>query len=149
MSKASTAITEGYKPLWSHNFVADDEEMPELATNEDWRGIMVRARKAHNLTQTQLGDDVGLSQVMVSKIETGEAGSSTFILRICRRLSIPEPMHFANEQQRTWSQMGHVLRYRSPEQYEAALRLVESMVKQLEPQADQPTDEQKPPDGRK
>lgn len=123
--------------------------MPELATNDEWRGIMVRARKAHKLSQEQLGNDVGLSQVMISKIESGESTSSTYVLRICRRLSIPEPTHFADERQKVWSQYGHVLRHRNPEQYEAALRLIESMVKQVEQDADAAIEEPPQPERRK
>lgn len=110
---------------------AAEEETPELATNEEWRLIMVRARKDHSMTQEQLGKAVGTSQVMISKIESGEAGSSSFVLAICRVLNIPEPVHFANEEQREWSQLGHVLR-QQPERYRAALNLLKLMVEQEE-----------------
>lgn len=126
--------------MCSYDFVPE-EDMPELATNDEWRAIMIRARKDHGMTQEQLAEAVGASQVMISKIESGAASSSTYILRICRVLKIPEPMHFANEEQREWSQLGHLLRRTSPDQYQAALRLLRSMVKQAEHAA---TEEAKP-----
>jgi transcriptional regulator with XRE-family HTH domain len=126
-------------------FVTDpNEEMPELATNEEWRGIMIRARNAHGLTQKQLGDKVGLSQVMISKLESGESSASTHVLRICRVLQIPEPVNFATDEQKEWWQLGHVLRARNPDQYEAALRLLRSMVDAVE----QETAETQPPPQR-
>ena len=149
MITARGFITESYKPLCSHNFVADEQEhMPELATNETWRGIMARARKTHGLTQGQLGDDVGLSQVMISKLETGESESSTFILRICRRLSIAEPQHFANERDRHWAELGHLLRLKATGQYDATTALVESMLKKLE-DAEAANDETTEPQDRR
>lgn len=129
-----------------------DEHDPELSTNEEWRGIMARARKAHGLTQEQLGAKVGLSQVMISKLESGESASSTAVLAICRELEIPEPQNFADEDTRDWWQMGHVLRQRNPEGYEAAKRMMRTLVKQLEATA-QPSDEdhadETPPQSRK
>lgn len=133
-------MQESYKSLCSYNFVAStDDETPEIATNEEWRGIMVRARKQYGLTQGQLGDAVGTSQAMISKLESGEAGASSLVLAICRRLSIPEPQHFANEEQKEWSQLGHVLRHKGGQEYEAALALLRSMAKRIEG-ADVPVD---------
>lgn len=111
---------------------------PEISTNPHWRGIMVRARKAHvvddhPMTQKELGTKVGCSQVTISKIENGEQDASDRILEICRVLSIPAPQHFEDEDSRTWSELGRVLRAGSPEQYEAARRLVETMAKALPP----------------
>lgn len=127
-------------------FVTQDEEMPELATNEEWRGIMTRARKAHGMTQDELGAKVGLSQVMISKLETGESGSSTHILRICRVLDIPEPANFATDEQRDWWQLGHVLRSRNTEQYAAAKQLIRTMVEQLEAAISRDEGVELPPD---
>ncbi len=108
----------------------DDDEMPELSTNEEWRGIMVRARKAQNYTQETLGAAVGLSQVMISKLESGESTSSSYVLKICRLLSIPVPAHFESEQQRAWAQLGRVLRAKRPGLYESTVALVEEMIAQ-------------------
>jgi transcriptional regulator with XRE-family HTH domain len=129
--------------LWSHNFVAsEDDNEPELATNDEWRKIMVRARKTHGLTQEQLADEFGVSQVTISKIESGAFGSSKLVLPISRRLKIPEPQHFADNEQREWSQLGHVLRHHGGAEYDAALQLLRSMVKRIE--GDQPADLEKP-----
>lgn len=128
-------ITRSYKPLCSHRFVSEDgkrdDNTAEIATNEVWRGIMVRARKTHKLTQVELGKLVGLSQVMISKIETGESGGSSEILQICKQLKIQPPQHFADDWQKKWAELGQLLRHKSPEQAEAALRLVESMAAPL------------------
>lgn len=102
---------------------------------------MVRARKDYKgegLTQAELAMKVGTSQNMISLIEAGEVVSSQFILPICEALSIPPPMHFAHEDQRTWSQLGHVLRYKSMKKFRRAMALVEAMVEDED-------DEEKPP----
>jgi transcriptional regulator with XRE-family HTH domain len=136
---SSHNITEGYKPLWSHNFVAYHQDGdPELATNDEWRKIMVRARKQHDLTQEELGDDVGITQVMISKIESGAASASDRVLAICRRLSIPEPQHFANDDQREWSELGHALRHKGSDAYQAAIQLLRQLAKQTDEAAREP-----------
>lgn len=107
---------------------------------------MVRARKAHGLTQEQLGAKVGCTQVMISKIESGESGSSTHILAICRELSIPEPQNFADDESREWWQFGHLLRQRNPDGYAAAKQMMRTLVKQLETaQPDEQPKEPEPP----
>lgn len=112
-----------------------DDHDPEMPTNEQWRSILIRARKEHGMTQGELGARVGVSQAMISKIETGESGGSGVILAICRVLSIPEPQHFATDDQKHWYELGHVLR-RHPDQYQAALAVLEQMAKLVEPQID-------------
>lgn len=104
---------------------------PELAISEDWRGIMRRARADHDLTQTQLGQQVGTSQNMISLIESGAVGASTFVLPICRALGIPPPMFFENEEDRLWIQTGRVLRARDMEVFRRALAMVEAMAAAL------------------
>ena len=73
-------IKGSYKPLCFYRSVADDkersDETAEIATNKTWRGIMVRARKTHQLSQLELGKLVGVSQAMISKLESGESGGS-------------------------------------------------------------------------
>ena len=131
MVTASLQTTQGYGATCFHRLVTEDEEMPEIGTNEEWRTIMIRARKDAGLSQEALGERVGLSQPMIWKIETGASPSSTYILRICRALSIPAPEHFATEWQQDWSRLGHVLRTQSPDQSEAAINMVRAMVKAL------------------
>jgi transcriptional regulator with XRE-family HTH domain len=67
--------------------VADDNQ--EIPTNDEWRDIMVRARKDKELTQAQLAARVGTSQNMISLIESGEVESSQFVWPICKTLDIP------------------------------------------------------------
>lgn len=114
--------------------MADEPDKdPELAANEHWRGIMIRARKAHGLSQEQLGARVGVSQTVISKLEGGDQTASNRILAICRVLSIPAPQHFTDEDALAWSELGHVLRAGNDEQYRAARAMVEAMVKALPP----------------
>lgn len=112
--------------------------MPELANNEEWRGIMARARKAHGMSQDDLAAKVGVSQVMISKLENTQT-SSTYIMRICRVLGIQPPEHYESEEQKNWSNLGRVLRARKPEQYRRALALVEAMANDDIP-AEQPVE---------
>lgn len=104
---------------------------PELATNEEWRTIMVRARKDHGLTQKELGAKVGTSQNMVSLIESGEVATSQYVLPICKVLSIPPPRFFESEDDAAWSQLGHVLRAKNMKQFRRAMALIEAMVEDL------------------
>lgn len=89
---------------------------------------MVKARKDLDLTQAQLGAKVDTSQNMISLIESGEVGSSTFILAICRVLKIAEPLHYVSDEQKTWSQLGHLLRNKHPKKYRRYVALLESEV---------------------
>lgn len=132
MTKASDKTTESNFQLWSYGKVPSDQEEPELATNGEWRGIMVRARKEHGLSQDELGAKLGISQAMVSKIESGESRSSALVMPICRILGIPPPEHFVDEFEKEWVRLGRALRYRNEEQARAARQLIESMVKQAE-----------------
>lgn len=140
MTNARSKTTESGFQLCDDSHVDDDQQEPELATNDEWRGIMVRARKEHDLTQDELGNKFGVSQAMISKLETGEAGSSKLVLPICRLLGIPLPEHFVDEEDREWVRLGRVLRHRNREQAKLAVKLVESMVKQYDDAEDaQPT----------
>lgn len=116
--------------------MTDPDKEPELATNEEWRAIMTRARKARGLTQEALGSKVGTSQVLISRLESGNLGASSFVLAICRELEIPEPQHFADDDQREWSQLGHVLR-RHPDRYQAAMGILRALADAEGPAATQ------------
>ena len=103
---------------------------PELTTNEEWRAIATRARKELGWTQEELGRRVGTSQNMISNIESGKVESSTFIAAICKELSIPFPRVYENEEDKEWSQIGHLLRHKNMRQFRRALELVKSMVEE-------------------
>lgn len=117
--------------------MSDDvaDPSPELATNKEWRGIMARARKDHGLSQAELGTKVLTSQNMISLIESGEVGSSRFVLPICAELSIPPPTHFENEDERAWWQAGHVLRAKSPRRYQRLLDLIREEAAEVDADA--------------
>lgn len=115
----------------------------EIATNEEWRGVMKRARTSHKMSQEALAKLVGVSQAMINKIEKGGSGGSGAVLAICRVLSIPEPMTFASDDAKHWHELGHAARrLMTAEQYAAHLRMIETTVRQLEsvpaPDPDEP-----------
>jgi transcriptional regulator with XRE-family HTH domain len=89
---------------------------------------MVTARRAKRLTQKQLGSRVGTSQNIVSLIESGEIESSSYILPICKQLGIAPPQFHESEEQKLWTQLGHMLRLKNRKQFRRVLALVESMV---------------------
>ena len=132
MTNASSKTTESNFQPCLYDEVQTGQEEPELATNEDWRGIMVRARKDHGWSQENLAEKVGSSQAMISKIESGEARTSTLVMPICRALGIPPPEHFVDEFEKEWQRLGRALRYRNEQQARAARSLIESMVRQYE-----------------
>lgn len=141
MKKASDNITESDFQLCSYDEVPTGQEEPELATNEEWRGIMVRARKDHKWSQDKLADKIGSSQAIISKIESGEVRTTSLVMPICRVLGIPPPEHFVDEFEKEWVRLGRALRYRNESQARAARTLIESMVKQYDAPA---TDDEKP-----
>lgn len=120
----------------SHNFVTDDiENEPELATNDDWRSMMTRARKDHGLSQEDLAAEFGVSQAIISKLESGTTASSKLIRPICRRLSIPLPEHYVDEDERDWILLGRALRHRDIEAAKKWYDLIRSTVDDLEHRA--------------
>lgn len=159
MKLARGLRTRSYKAAWSHDFVASTEipEWPELQTNEEWRGIMARARAAHNdMSQAELARRVGAemgedapSQAAISKIEDGKVTSSRYIKAICVVLAIPLPQHFVDENDRAWSQLGHFLRARDPEAYKLELARLELQAKRLREANSNPEQTPDSPDRRK
>lgn len=134
---------------WSSAVVPVDPSPPELATNEEWRAIMVRARKDQDLTQKELGARVGTSQNIISLIESGEVSSSQYVMPICRVLKIPPPMHFSDDEQKAWSQLGHLLRTKNMKQFRRAMAMIEAMVED-EQDAEKPANDEAPrPTSRK
>lgn len=97
---------------------------------------MIAARKAKNLTQKQVGARVGTSQNIISLIESGEIESSSYILPISKLLGIAPPQFHETEDQKSWAQLGHMLRMKNRKQFRRVLALVESMVQDND---DEPT----------
>lgn len=110
---------------------------------------MVRARKEHKLTQAELAMRVGTSQNIVSLIESGGVSSSAFIMPICKVLKIPPPMHFEDDDQKSWSELGHMLRHRNMKQFRRAMALVQAMVEDEEEEAKPANDEEPKRENRK
>ncbi len=94
-------IGRSYNSAWSHRSVAYEGDLPEIATNPDWRRIMKAARSDHKFSQKELGRLVNTSQVVISQIESGEIGSSKFIKPICHELGIPTPDHMEDPESQT------------------------------------------------
>jgi transcriptional regulator with XRE-family HTH domain len=111
--------------------MSTDEKGPELATNDDWRGIMVRARKSHSLSQQDVADRLGTSQAAISKIESGEIGSTSLVLPICALLSIPLPEHVADAEDRDWMHLSRVLRHRRPAIARDIFSLMERVAEEI------------------
>lgn len=120
------------------NAVSVRVEEPELAITEYWRGVMERARKAHNLTQRDLADKVGVSQNIISQIETGKLGSSTAVMPICVVLRIPPPhLLLEDETDQRWLEAGRVLRSRDRRLFEQQLAMVEAYAAAVTPEDDE------------
>lgn len=149
MANASDDITESDFQLCSYDEVPSGQEEPELATNDEWRGIMARARKDHKLSQEKLADRLGVSQALISKIESGETRTSSLVMPICRALGIPPPEHFVDEFEKEWVRLGRALRFRNETQARAARQLIESMVKQYDEPDEKPAGTEPPPSKRK
>jgi len=107
---------------------------PELTTNEKWRGIMIRARKERGMTQEELGKKVGTSQNAISMLESGKVETSAFVIPICQVLKIPRPMHFDDEWQENWHDLGRLLREQDMESAETALKMVEALLRRTKPE---------------
>lgn len=86
---------------------------------------MVTKRKQAGMDQRQLGVRVGTSQNIISLIESGKSGSSSFILKICKVLHIPVPTHFISEGQERWALLGHLLEEKSSPEFQAQLAALE------------------------
>jgi transcriptional regulator with XRE-family HTH domain len=159
---ATANMPRSYKAACSHRFVADLDP-PELATNEDWRGIMQRARKAYKvdgkaMTQDQLAERVGRrirerwpnstvetpSQALISKIESGDTKSSKVILAICDVLSIPAPEHTADEEDRSWIRLGRVIRGGDPDEFKHLLATLEKIAAQVSKEETEPGPQPEP-----
>ena len=105
---------------------ANPELDGEMAATPEWIAEMKAARLAKDLTQTQLGALVGVTQGMISLIEKGSAASSRHILRISRVLDIDPPQFMAFDEEARWLRAGRILRRTRPAKFAALLALVES-----------------------
>lgn len=94
---------------------------------------MRAARRAKKMSQKQLGDLVGVSQAMISDIETGQVGGSSVVLAICRELGIDPPVVTENDLQRRWVEAGRVLAVRAPTAFRRQLEYIEGLITDLTP----------------
>lgn len=129
-------MQEAHNALCSHNFVSDLDDEPELATNDEWCSMMIRARKDHGLSQEELAAKFGASQAIISKLEKGVIGASKLVRPISVLLSIPLPEHFLNEADREWIMLGRALRHRGVENAKRWYDLIKSTVEDRESKPD-------------
>ena len=105
------------------------ESKVAIPTNEQWRGLMERARKEKGLTQGQLAGKVGCSQPNVSDIENGKVKQSTDVPAICGVLSIPLPFIFVGDEiDSRWVDAGRILRHHNPSLFERQVENIEAIV---------------------
>lgn len=112
--------------------IPEPVEYPELATTEYWRRIMRRARQDADLSQGELAARVGISQAMLSRIESGDVKQSRAVVPIATALGIPLPQFATGDElDLRWQQAGGVLRRRDHSMFVQHLELVESIVAKL------------------
>jgi transcriptional regulator with XRE-family HTH domain len=131
MSPATPFIDQMHNPAWPHADVAteDPNEAPELATTATWRTRMREARSKAGLTQAQLAAKVGVTQNMISLIESGNVASSKFVLPICEVLKITPPrLRVEDESDQRWLEAGRTLRLLNRPLFDQQLRLVEMLA---------------------
>lgn len=108
------------------------QEPPELATTEYWRKLMRRARQDAELSQGELADRCGISQAMLSRIESGDVKQSKAIVAIAEQLGIPLPQFATGDElDLRWQQAGGVLKRREHAIFLQYLELIESIVAKL------------------
>ena len=61
-----------------------------------------KARKEKNLTQTQLGELMGVQRAQISKIESGKNLNFTTISRAFRAMNIPAKLNIGEESLSLW-----------------------------------------------
>ena len=103
------------------------ETSPEVATTDEWRRLMRSARKARDLTQSELARKLGVRQASVSDVETGVTRQSKLVPAISAALNIglPEAEH-VDDYERRWIRAGRKLRSQSVELFIRWLDLIES-----------------------
>ena len=113
------------------------DDYPEISTTAAWRVAMRTKREAREMNQDELGRRVGVSQNVISKMETGILRSSKAVLPICNVLRIPPPMAlFEDELDQRWYDKGRQLRALAPGTFEMMLAAVEGALANLLEQAE-------------
>jgi transcriptional regulator with XRE-family HTH domain len=126
--------TEEFEPVPSAESL---DKFPEISTTADWRTLMRRTREAKELKQHELGARVGVSQNVISKLETGEMRASKAVIPICNVLRIPPPMAlFEDELDQRWHEVGRRLRSIDSSKFEGELVGIEAQIRFLLDQAD-------------
>ncbi len=132
-SQTADAMAAAHKSLCLIEDVsAPEDERPELATNKEWRDEMRRVRKSLSMSQQVLADAIDADQGDISKIETGEVGSSKYILPICKALGIEPPEHFVDENSRLWIRMLEAVRASDRPLAKAILENIKAFNDELE-----------------
>jgi transcriptional regulator with XRE-family HTH domain len=115
-----------------------EDDLPELAVNRQWREEVRRVRKEMGLSQDELGKMVDSDQTQISRLETGDIGSSTLVMPICRALGIDPPEHFLDDEARLWNRRFEIMRSSDSKAAQAMLAAFKEMADELaEVQAEQ------------
>lgn len=108
---------------------------PEMPTTPLWRRHMREAREIAGWSQTDLSRKVGVSQPIISNIETGELGASSAVLAISRLLRIPPPyVELEDATDERLLAAARAIRARDPRIFEQQLQSLELLASLLTPQ---------------
>ena len=105
------------------------DDGPEYAITEFWRALMHRTRRERGMSQATLGGIVGVSQNVISKIESGEMGNSSSVAKISQALGIPVPhLPLIDETDERWLDAGRQLRQLDRELFDQQLLMLERLA---------------------
>ena len=105
---------------------------PEMPTTTHWRAEMRQARERLNYTQADLGRRVGVSQNVISRIETGEQEASEFVLSISKVLNISPPFAmFTDALDERWFKAGRLIRQHDERMFSAQVSSMEAFAATL------------------
>jgi transcriptional regulator with XRE-family HTH domain len=107
-------------------------DRPEVPTTAHWRMAMRQARESRGISQADLGRRVGVSQNVISKIESGQQESSEFVVAICKELSIALPFAlFTDDLDERWFQAGQLMRKKDERMFRGQVLAMEALAKSL------------------
>lgn len=110
------------------------EDQPEIPFTKEWGSLVRRARGDAGLSQGALAERAGISQPMVSYIESGSSGASKAVVPIVKVLGIPFPkQYFEDELEERWVELGRVLRRVNEAGFLGLLAAAEQMIAKNEP----------------
>ena len=133
MRTTSSSIPVSHNPAWSHSFV-EDVDPPELATNEEWRRTMRKARKDHvtdgkSMTQGDLAEAIW--KVMRQRWPQSKHSAEA-------------PSHYVDDDNRAWAEAGEYMRHKFPEEFARHLEMLEERMRSEKAKEEATTEDQPP-----